>query len=297
MALKNATNGRIGILAQKQQTRRQLGEEARKAAFEGNWEEAVTLNLLIIDRFQKDADAFNRLGRAYISLGNLDDAKEAYSKALRADPANLIARRNLQRLEILRGQGGRASADVTRPGPMPRPSAFLEEVGKTWVDELVNPGELRTLADISSGEELQLVEEGDRLVVRRANGDRMGEVEPKTARRVLDLTASGNRYEIFALGLAGQTLRIIMREIRRDPSVATTVSFPRQITSRAYLRDRDLLRQRDEADFFLFDDDEEEDDSEPVTAERDEDDASEPDREVETFAEAVQVADEDESQI
>lgn len=284
-------------MAQKQHTRRQLGEEARRAAFEGNWEEAVTLNLQIIDRFQRDADAYNRLGRAYISLGNLDDAKDAYSKALRADPANLIARRNLQRLEILRGQGGRDSADVTRPGPMPRPSAFLEEVGKTWVDELVNPGELRTLADISSGEELQFSVEDDRLVVLRSTGDRMGEVEPKTARRVLDLMTSGNRYEIFALGLAGQTLRIIIREIFRDPSVATTVSFPRQITSRAYLRDRDLLRQRDEADFFLFDEDDEDEDAEPIAVERDDDDVVETEREVETFEDAVQAADEEDTAI
>ncbi len=295
--MTSASNGRKKGLAQQQLTRRQLGEEARKAAFEGSWEEAVALNLQIIDRFQRDADAFNRLGRAYISLGNLDEAKEAYSKALRADPANLIARRNLQRLEILRGQGGRSSADVTRPGPMPRPSAFLEEVGKTWVDELVNPGELRTLADISSGEELQLAEEDDRLVVRRASGERLGEVEPKTARRVLDLMASGNRYEIFALGLAGQTLRIIIREIFRDPSVATTVSFPRQITSRAYLRDRDLLRQRDEADFFLFDDDDEDEDAEPIAVERDDDDSVETEREVESFEEVVQVADEEDAPI
>jgi len=284
-------------LAQKQQTRRQLGEEARKAAFEGNWEDAVTLNLQIIDRFQKDADAFNRLGRAYISLGNLDEAKEAYSKALRADPANLIARRNLQRLEILRGQGGRTSPAISRPGPMPRTTAFLEEVGKTWVDELVNPGELPLLADISAGEELRLSQEDDRLVVLRANGDRVGEVEPKTGRRVMDLMVSGNRYEIFALGLTGQTLRIIIREIYRDPSVATTVSFPRQITSRAYLRDRDLLRQRDEADFFLFDEDEDEDDAEPLTLERDEEDPAESEREVETFEEAVQVVDEEDSPI
>jgi tetratricopeptide (TPR) repeat protein len=279
-------------LAQKQQTRRQLGEEARRAALEGNWEDAVTLNQQIIERFQKDAEAFNRLGRAYISLGNLDEAKDAYSKALRADPANLIARRNLQRLEILRGHGGRQSAEVTRPGPMPRTTAFLEEVGKTWVDELVNPGELQTLADVSPGEELQLVEEDGRIVVRRGNGDRLGEVEPKTGRRVLDLMGSGNRYEIFALGLSGQTLRTILREIFRDPSVATVVSFPRQITSRAYLRDRDLLRQRDEADFFLFDEDDE-DDSETVAAEPDDDDSSEP--ETEPFADAAQAIEEDEN--
>ena len=279
-------------MAQKQLTRRQLGEEARRAALEGNWEDAVTINLQIIERFQKDAEAFNRLGRAYISLGNLDEAKDAYSKALRADPANLIARRNLQRLEILRGHGGRQSAEVTRPGPMPRTTAFLEEVGKTWVDELVNPGELQTLADVSPGEELNLVEEDGRIVVRRGNGDRLGEVEPKTGRRVLDLMSSGNRYEIFALGLSGQTLRTILREIFRDQSVATVVSFPRQITSRAYLRDRDLLRQRDEADFFLFDEDDE-DDTETVAAEVDDDDSGEP--ETEPFADAAQTIEEDEN--
>lgn len=284
-------------MAPKTLTRRQLGEEARKAAFEGSWENAVSLNQQIIEQFEKDADAYNRLGRAYISLGNLDEAKDAYSKALRADPANLIARRNLQRLEILRGQGGKASATVTRPGPMPRTSAFLEEVGRTWVDELVNPGELTLLADISSGEQLQLSEEGERLIVRRANGDLLGEVEPKTGRRVLQLTAGGNRYEIFALGLSGQTLRIILREIFRAPELATTVSFPRQITSRAYLRDRDLLRQRDEADFFLFDEDEEEEDSEPSANESDDDDQTESEPDAEPFSDTVHGMDEEESSI
>jgi tetratricopeptide (TPR) repeat protein len=286
-------------MAPKQMTRRQLGEEARKAAFEGKWEDAVTLNLQIIDQFEKDADAFNRLGRAYVSLGSLDDAKDAYSKALRADPANLIARRNLQKLEILRGQGGKSSAKVTRPGPMPRTSAFLEEVGRTWVDELVNPGELTTLADISSGEQLHLSPDGDRLLVRRATGEVLGEIEPKTGRRVLDLMAAGNRYEIFALGLSGQTLRFILREIHRDPSIATTVSFPRQITSRAYLRDRDLLRQRDEADFFLFDEDEEDEEVEAATVETEEDDQvdAEPDTDTDAFAETVHGLDDEESPI
>ena len=284
-------------MARKQLTRRQLGEEARRAAFEGAWEQAVTLNQQIIGQFERDAEAFNRLGRAYISLGNLEEAKEAYTKALRADPANLIARRNLQRLEILRAQGGKPAATVTRPGPMPRTSAFLEEVGRTWVDELVNPGDLQVLADISPGEQLQLSPEEDRLVVRRANGDHLGEIEPKTGRRVLELMESGNRYEVIALGLAGQTLRFILREIHRDSSLSTTVSFPRQITSRAYLRDRDLLRQRDESDFFLFDEEEEEEEVEPVSAEPDEEEMPEVESDTEGFVDAVHNLEEEESSL
>lgn len=285
-------------LAQKQITRRQLVEDARRAAFEGHWEDAVSLNEQIIDRFQKDAEAFNRLGRAYIALGNLEEAKEAYSKALRADPANLIARRNLQRLETLRGHGGRSATELPRPGAMPRTSVFLEEVGRTWVDDLVNPGDLPLLAEVYPGEQLQLTAEGERLLVRRANGDLLGEIESKTARRVVDLMAGGNRYEIYALGLSGQTVRIILREIYRDPSLATTVSFPRQITSRAYLRDRDLLRQRDEADFFLFDEDEEDEETEPAAVEVDEEESAEPESESEPFLEdAVPVIEEDETTI
>jgi tetratricopeptide (TPR) repeat protein len=284
-------------LAQKQVTRRQLVEDARQAALDGNWEGAVSLNQQIIDRFQKDAEAFNRLGRAYIALNQINEAKDAYSQALRADPANLIARRNLQRLEILRGQR-RTNGDGWPPGAMPRTSVFLEEVGRTWVDELVNPGDLQHLADIYSGEQLHLSEEDGRLIVRRANGALLGEVEPKTARRVLDLMASGNRYEIYALGLTGQTLRYILREVHRDPSLATTVSFPRQITSRAYLRDRDLLRQRDESDFFLFDEEEEDEDAEPLTAEPDEEDGVGAEADQEPFLDdSVQTLDEEDTAI
>lgn len=280
-------------MAQKQMTRRQLGDVARRAAFDGHWEEAVEVNLQIIAQSDKDPEAFNRLGRAYISLGNLDDAKEAYTKALRADPANLIARRNLQRLEVLRGQGGRDSSEVSRPGPMPRTSVFLEEVGRTWVDELVNPGDIQLLADISSGEQLQITEEEDKLIVRRANGDRVGEVEPKTGHRVLDLMRAGNRYEIYALGLTGQTLRIILREVFRDPAIATTVSFPRQITSRSYLRDRDLLRQRDESEFY-FDDEEEEEETESTAAEPDDDDGDDSASDADGFGDADHSLEEDE---
>lgn len=283
-------------MAPKQMTKRQLGEVARHAAFEGNWEEAVELNLRIVAQSEKDPEAFNRLGRAYISLGKLDDAKDAYTKALRADAANLIARRNLQRLEALRGTGG-SNAEITRPGPMSRTSVFLEEVGRTWVDELVNPNEAILLADITPGEQLVLSEEEDRLVVRRANGARVGEIEPKTGSRVIDLIRRGNRYEIFALGITGQTLRFILREVHRDPANKTTVSFPRQITSRAYLRDRDLLRQRDESEFFLFDEDEDEEEAETTTSDAEEDDSDIVETDTEGFGDVAAPMEDDESTI
>lgn len=285
----------------KPKTKRLLGESARRAALDGQWEEAIALNQEIIERFQPDAEAYNRLGRAYLALDRLPEAAEAYSNSLRVDPANLIARRNLQRLDVLRHRsrtdGSPAAAEAAPGSPqMPRTNVFIEEVGKTWVDELVNPAPLELLAEVLPGEAVALVQDGDRLIVRRKDGRVLGEVEAKTAERVRALLAGGNRYEAYALGLSGQSLRVILREVYHHPALAGTVSFPRQITSRSYFRERDLLRQRDEADFLFLDEDDEEDEDETVRPDVDEEEASEPD--AEPFIEdTVTVVDEEEPSI
>jgi len=280
----------------KTQTRRQLVEDARRAALDGRWSEAVELNQQIIERSPRDAEAHNRLGRALLALERVTPAIEAYSSALRADPANMIARRNLQRLETLRHRPRpeAAATDDAAAGDalvMPRTAVFIEEVGKTWVDELVNPVSTEELAEILPAEQLRLEVVDGRLVVQRQDGRRLGEIEAKTAERVINLIAGGNRYEVYALGLSSQSLRVILREVYRDPAQGTTISFPRQITSRAYMRERDLLRQRDESDFFLLDEDEEDED-ETGAAETEEEETTEPDGE--TFIEETVVTSDEE---
>jgi hypothetical protein len=88
-------------------------------------------------------------------------------------------------------------------------------------------------------------------------------------------------------------LRVILREVYRDPSLVGKISFPRQITSRAYMRERDLLRQRDESDFFLLDDD---DDDEEETLRPDGEDEEAPEQDNEPFIEDTVTVVEDEEQ-
>ncbi len=243
---------------QKSKTRRQLVEDARQAALDGQWERAIELNQQIVERFPRDAEAHNRIGRAMVEHQRYDAAADAYRAALRIDPANMIARRNLQRLDLLlrRPDARRGDEDGGPTTVIPRPTVFIEEVGKTWVDELVNPVSLEALVDVPSGQRLDLEIEGQRLYVIDGDGWRLGEIEAKTAERVIELMSGGNRYEIYALGISTQSLRIILREVYRDPSLGTRVSFPRHIkNTRAYMRERDILRQRDEADFLLSEDD------------------------------------------
>jgi hypothetical protein len=289
----------ITVTDTRPKTRRQIVEQARRAALDGNWEAAIQLDQEIIDRWPRDADAYNRLGRALLEYRRIGAAHEAYSNALKIDPANMIARRNLQRLELIRHRKGsdEGAQDQSRDTVIPRTSVFIEEVGKTWVDELVNPAPMEELADVYSGEQLHLSVEEGRLIVRRANGQRVGEVEAKTAERMIDLMNGGNRYEVFALGLSAASLRVILREVYRDPKQAGRISFPRQISAtRAYLRERDLLRQRDEADFLMTDDDDEEIEEDETTVEPgDEEDVAEPEQD--TFIEDTVVVEEEEPSI
>jgi tetratricopeptide (TPR) repeat protein len=269
----------------KQVTRRQLVDDARLAAIEGRWENALTINQQIVERSPRDAAAFNRLGKAQLELGNVQEAIDAYTSSLKADPANMIARRNLHRLEQL---GGRESEIERREKKLtPRTSVFIQEVGKTWFDELINPASTDVLADVASGEALELKVKSGRLLILRSDGAGLGEIDPRTAERVIELMKGGNTYEVYALGQSSAGLRIILRETFRDPSQADRVSFPRQISQAGkYLRERDLLRQRDEADFYFSDEEEEEieAEAESETAEAQEEDEENLEAEGEDFA-------------
>jgi hypothetical protein len=251
-----------------QVTRKQLVIDARAAALAGDWSRAIEINQQIIDRSPRDAEAFNRIGRAQLELGNYGAATDAYTQALKADKANLIARRNLQRLELLRKapDDARTSAAV-----LPKTAVFIEEVGRTWVSELVNPLDLENLALISPGEQLNLEAANGILFVVTGDGTRLGQIDAKTAERVIQLMQNGNLYEVYALGISSRSLRVILRETYRDPRNGNLVSFPRQISAtRAYLRERDSLRARDESEFILLDEDDDGDEESTLDVVEDE---------------------------
>lgn len=85
----------------KARLRRKASQEAIALAMQSRWQEAVTINQSIIELFPTDIDAYNRLGRAFMELGQFAKAKDAYSRATEHDPHNPIAQRNLQRLSLL----------------------------------------------------------------------------------------------------------------------------------------------------------------------------------------------------
>lgn len=252
-------------------TKRQLVADAITASLEGRWEVALALNEQIVSRFPKETEALNRKGRALIELRQLNAARDAYSEALKTDPANMIARRNLQRLGLLynRTEGTLEGADTVH-STIPHSTVFIEELGKTWVDDLANPADLATLSEVSPGEKLQLEVGADKISVLSSDGMRLGELDAGIARRIEPLIAGGNTYELYALGVSSQSLRVIVREVHKDPTQAAKISFPAPVRgTQALMRERELLFRRDEADFAFGEDDEDDVEEEAVDVDPD----------------------------
>jgi len=273
--------------------RRLLHEQARRFAAEGDWVQAVRANQEILERSPKDVDAFNRLGKAYAELHRYRSAYEAYQTASTLDPANMIARRNLNRLERLKDT---EEVDFeVEPAPIMRYGAFIEEVGRTYVDDLVNLAPPTVLNDISSGDRLELRVEGQTVALLTLDGQYIGQLEPRIGRRMVELLEVGNSYEVYVTSCTAhgidQSVRVIIRESGRSLQMGNRLSFPRQgkvAIPRAYLRDSRLFRG-DEPELLLGDDDD--DDGEGEEAEDFE--ATDLEEEAEYVEEAGTVAVED----
>src|SRR4030042_5343971 len=121
---------------EKARLRRQMSERAIALAMKGQWKEATAVNQSIIEAVPTDIDAYNRLGKAYIELGEWTQAREAYTKALEFDPNNTIARKNLERIAQLEG----LQVDMKNDSSKVSPDFFVGELGKTGVINLQKLG-------------------------------------------------------------------------------------------------------------------------------------------------------------
>lgn len=202
--------------------RRRRSKEAIDLAMRGQWEEAVVANRSIIDIFPKDIDAHNRLGKALTELGQYAEAREAYSQALRIDPRNAIARKNLRRLLLLKEAELSPEGDHRKAAP----HVFIQEMGKAGVASLRQLAPREVLARLAAGDRVYLRPKGQSLIVENDNGDYLGEVEPRIGARIAKLMAGGNTYTAAITSLGDSEVKVIIKEIFQHPSQAGRPSFP-----------------------------------------------------------------------
>lgn len=200
---------------------KKLADHAVRLAMQSRWDEAIATNQTIITALGDgaDVDAYNRLGKALSEVGKIKEAREAYQEALKKEPTNNIARRNFERLSTMKGK-----ADPDRAQQVDA-SLFIEESGKTGAT-LLKPSNMKLLATLSAGDEVNLVQVGSRLTVETAAGEYISDIEPKLALRLSKLMAGGNKYAAAVSGVDADTVRVIIKETFQDPSLVGRVSFP-----------------------------------------------------------------------
>ncbi len=214
--------------SQERRLLRRLTQAAKHAAFQGEWQRAVELNRRIIELAPRDVTAWNRLGHAYAELGRIADARAAYQRALEIEPTNAIAQRNVTRLEWLAEQTADGVISMPAGRPSPRADVFMEEMGRTYVTDLLRPAASVILARLFPGQEVFLQFREGMVFVVDADGTRLGQLEGRLARRLIQFSREGNQYRAFVLQLTGDTLRIILREVFRMPHLLNVPSFPPQ---------------------------------------------------------------------
>ena len=229
--------------------RRQSSKKAIALAMQGRWQEAVAANKSIIESFPNDVDAYNRLARAYMELGDYSRAREAAEKAIKLDPYNTIAQKNLNRLSRLgeTAVGSEGSSDKVEP------QQFIGEVGKAGVVNLYRLAPPEILAKTVAGASVNLKVDGPSLVVENSRGEYLGLVEPKHAQRLIKLMEGGNRYSSAIVSSTEEAVTVIIREVYQHPSQAGRLSFPPSgvETFRPYIGDRIIRRELEYEDALL----------------------------------------------
>ena len=220
---------------------RRSSKQAIALAMEGRWREAAAANKGIIENCPDDIDAYNRLGRAYMELGDYSLAREAYSRAKELDPYNTIAEKNLRRLAHLKETGAMPEEGFQRV----EPQNFVAETGKAGVVSLHRLAPKEVLAEVDAGDKVNLKIVGSDLIVENGRQQYLGQVEPRHSQRLVKLMRGGNSYTATAITLSEDMMAVIIRETYRHPSQEGYLSFPSKGFSSLgpHISDKILRRQ------------------------------------------------------
>ena len=203
---------------------REKTRAAVSQAMERRWDEAVVSNRELLALVPDDVEASNRLGRAYKELGRLTDAAAAFKHSLELDPANTIARKNLDRLASL-GRDGAVAAQSTNAGGAP-PVLFISDSGKSTKVTLTSVGKTPSCEHLAAGALVELRPSGEGLLVCDNSGQTLGAVPPNVGARLTRLMEGGNRYDGALVSVTGDDVTVLLREVHQDPSQRRLVSFP-----------------------------------------------------------------------
>jgi hypothetical protein len=202
-----------------------LAALAIKAALCSDWQKAVEINAKLLKTDCQNIDCLNRLGKAYLELGDNKKAATILRKVLKIDKYNPIAQKNLAR--AFSPATVKKTTSNSQVGSTPRNPAldFLEEPGKTKLINLVNLAPTRTLLKQKQADHLNLVLKRHTVMAEDSDGNYLGSLPDDLAHRLAILIKGGNKYCVLVKSVSKNGLIIFVRETFRAKKYTDTPSF------------------------------------------------------------------------
>ncbi|MCL4397459.1 tetratricopeptide repeat protein [Patescibacteria group bacterium] len=204
-----------------------LCDDAIKAALCNDWKLAVDLNTRILKEKdnEADVDCLNRLGKAYLELGDNKKAATIFRKVLKIDRYDSIATRNLSRALSTTPSKKTPHPACTPTVTISSSPNFLEEPGRTKLVALVNLAPMRTLLRLNQADQVHLECKRHTVVATDIEANYLGSLPDDLGHRLGILIKGGNRYTALVKSVSKSQLIIFIRELSRVKKFADTPSF------------------------------------------------------------------------
>ena len=168
------------------------------------------------------------------------------------DPENVIASRNLERLDI----SLQTTEEGLNTGQLPHVPVdiFIAESGKTTIVKVLPfPG--KTIKALSlPGDPLRLQQQENSVQVIDSSGQPLGQLGAALSKRLIYLIDSGNCYAAAVVGFQQNDIYIVIKETYQHASLAGEHSFPSQTRNQrwgyASLRNASMIAESDSLEGF-----------------------------------------------
>jgi tetratricopeptide (TPR) repeat protein len=225
-----------------------LSRSAIDSALSQDWETAIAINEEILKLNHEDIDALSRLAYAYSQIGKLDQSRKLYRSILSIDKYNLIAQKNLEKLNSL-GKKASKTTPAKSSSNLFDPNLFLEEPGKTKTVVLKNVAPASVISRLRNGDMVFLNTKKHSIEIRNSDKIYLGALPDDISYRLIRLVKAGYTYCACVKSTQKNSISVFMRENKRGRKFENQPSFVPNIVETAAIPHDNKKNQEDDEDF------------------------------------------------
>lgn len=199
-----------------------LEKKSIKQALAGDWRGAVITNMDILKEYPDDIAALNRLAKAQIEIGLVDEAKTNLNKILTLDIYNSVAKSNLEKLNLA-SKSKRTISSSTRLTTITNYN-FIEEPGKTKIVQLVRLGDPVVTSQLRVGEEV-FMKLAKKIKITNEQKQFIGYLPDDLSLTLYHYSEMGNKYQILIKSASKNQVEVFIREIKQAKKLKGMPSF------------------------------------------------------------------------